>query len=120
MLNKHPKAPPPTLPPGPPPSPTLLLESIILRSVKSFPHASAAGPSSLRSSHLREAILCPTPDRAGQILTSLSWFVNPLASGRAPHICSPPPLWDHPACLPEEKWRPPSHRRWGSASPAHL
>ncbi len=92
MLNKHPQAPPPTLPPGPPPSPTLLPESIILRSVKSFPNASAAGPSGLRPSHLREAILCPSPDRAGQILSSLSRFVNLLASGRAPtsvlpHLC---------------------------------
>ncbi len=92
MLNKHPQAPPPTLPPGPPPSPTLLPESIIFRSVKSFPNASAAGPSGLRPSHLREAILCPSPDRAGQILSSLSRFVNLLASGRAPisilsHLC---------------------------------
>ncbi len=92
MLNKHPQAPPPTLPPGPPPSPTLLPESIILRSVKSFPNASAAGPSGFRPSHLREAILWPSPDRAGQILSSLSRFVNLLASGHAPtsvlpHLC---------------------------------
>ncbi len=91
MLNKHPQAPPPTLPPGPLSSPTLLPESIILRSVKSFPNASAAGPSGLRPSHLREAILCPSPDRAGQILSSLSRFVNLLASGCAPTSVLPGP-----------------------------
>ncbi len=65
---------------------------------------------SLRSSsHLREAILCPSPDRAGHIVSSLSRFVNLLrrwglrrltskclsysSSSTVTSTLTPPPAW---------------------------
>ena len=89
MLSKHPQAPPPSLPSGTPPSPSQLSEKVILRQVKSFPNGSAPGPSGLRPSHLREAVLCPSPDRSNQILSSLSCFTNLLASGGVPPPIQP-------------------------------
>lgn len=50
------------------------------------------GPSGLRPSHLRDAVACPSPNRADQLLTSLTRFVNLLAAGQTPkfiipHLC---------------------------------
>ena len=68
-------------------------ERVVHQGVKSFPRGSAPGPSGLRPSHLREAVGCPSPDRTSQVLTSLTKFVNLLATGQAPssifpHLCS--------------------------------
>ena len=88
MQDKHPQAPPPTLPPGPTPPSVEVPDRVVLHGVKSFPKDSAPGPSGLRPNHLYEAVCCPSPDRAGQVLTSLTKFVNLLATGRAPcSIC---------------------------------
>ena len=89
MLNKHPQAPPPALPTGSVPPPAILRDSAILRGVKSFPNGSAPGPSGLRPSHLREAVGCPSPDRANLALTSLTSFINLLAAGQAPPLILP-------------------------------
>ena len=58
----------------------------------SFPNGSAPGPSGLRPSHLKEAVKCRSPDKAGQLLSTLTRFVNLLAAGKAPseiqpHLC---------------------------------
>lgn len=92
MLAKHPQAVPPTLPSGPSPPPVSLREATILKCVKSFPKGSAPGPSGLRTSHLRAAVACPSPDHANRFLSALTNFVNLLAAGRipsdvAPHLC---------------------------------
>ena len=92
MLNKHPQAPPPSLPTDSVPSPTKLPKSAIMRGVKSFSRGSVPGPSGLRPSHLREAVGCPSPDRANSILSSLTRFTNLLAAGQSPssilpHLC---------------------------------
>ena len=94
MLTKHPQTAPPALPPGPvpPPPPTTVTESVVQKGVSSFPNGSVPGPSSLRPSHLREAVRCPSPDQANLVLASLTRFVNLLAAGRAPptiipHLC---------------------------------
>ena len=92
MLNKHPQAPSPSLPTDPLPSSTKLPVSAIMRGVKSFPCGSAPGPSGLRPSHLREAVGCPSPDRANSVLLSLTRFTNLLAAGQSPsfvlpHLC---------------------------------
>ncbi len=68
----------------PVPSPAILSEPAVLKGVRSFPNASAPGPSGLRPSHLQEAIRCPSPDCAAQALTTLTSLVNLLAAGRAP------------------------------------
>ena len=92
MLGKHPQAPPPSLPSGPTPASVTLSEAVILKGVKSFPNASAPGPSGLRPSHLKEAVKCPSPDRANLIISRLTRFTNLLAAGQTPlpvtpHLC---------------------------------
>ena len=47
MQSKHPQAPPPSVPPDPVPSPAVLSEPAVLKGVRSFPNASAPGPSGL-------------------------------------------------------------------------
>ena len=64
----------------------------VLRAIKSFPAGSAPGPSSLRASHLKEAILCPSPDCAAHATRALSNVVRLLSNGCAPpevvpHLC---------------------------------
>ena len=89
MLSKHPQSAPPTLPPGPAPTPVSLLTSAVRKGVLSFPHGSAPGPSALRPSHLREAVRCPSPDQADRLLAALTNVVNLLAAGQAPPTINP-------------------------------
>ena len=64
---------------------TVLNEVIVRKGVLSFLRGSAPGPSGLRPSHLREATTCPLPNLADQLLSTLSRFVNLLASaGQVP------------------------------------
>ncbi len=86
MLNKHPQVSTPVIPLGPTPLPIKLAESTVVKGVKSFP---APGPSGLQPSHLRETILCPSPDYANRLLFSLTGLVNLLASGHAPPTILP-------------------------------
>ena len=94
MLAKHPQNPPPSLPSDPaPPSPEIP-EAMVLKAVQSFPTGSAPGPSVLRTTHLKEAILCPFFSSASWALQSLSAFVNKFGAGRSPpevtpHLCGP-------------------------------
>ncbi len=92
MLAKHPQSAPPPIPPDPSPSPPNISEEEVLKALRSFPGGSAPGPSSLRANHLREAVLCPSPDRAARALRALSGLVRILCAGRAPqevipHLC---------------------------------
>ena len=64
-------------------------ELAVKKGVRSFPNGSAPGPSGLRPSHLREAVGCPSPDRANRFLSSLTSFLNLLAGGRAPPTITP-------------------------------
>ena len=57
--------------------------------MKSFPSGSAPGPSGLRPTHVREAVLCPSADRSRESLLALTKFVNLLASGRTPQSVLP-------------------------------
>jgi len=61
-------------------------------SIKSFSKGSAPGPSGLRANHLKEAVFCPSPDRANHALHCLMKLVNLLWAGIAPgsvisHLC---------------------------------
>ncbi len=67
MKSKHPPA---SAPPDRPPPSATISESTVL---KCFPKGSAPG---LLPSHLREAVCCPSPDRANQLLSALTQFVN--------------------------------------------
>ena len=61
MESKHPRAPPPTLPSSPPPTPIQIGEEDVLRALHSFPVDSSPGPSLLTPTHLKEAVLCTAP-----------------------------------------------------------
>ena len=71
------------------PPPYTISESVVRKGVKSFPNGSSPGPSGLCPSHLREAVGCPSPDQANQLLVALTRFINCLASGRAPSVVIP-------------------------------
>ena len=92
MLSKHPQVAPPSLPQGPPSPPPHIASEIILKAIRSFPAGSAPGPSHFRAAHLKEAVLCPSPGQAAQVMHSLTGLVNLLCSGHAPpevvpHLC---------------------------------
>ena len=115
MLSKHPQSAPPTLPPGPAPTPVSLLTSAVRKGVLSFPHGSAPGPSALRPSHLREAVRCPSPDQADRLLAALTNVVNLLAAGQAPPTINPFLCGASiPSCQPKEEWGSPPDCRGGS------
>ena len=91
MLAKHPQDPLPVLPTDPCPTPAVISERAVLRALKSFASGSAPGPSSFRVSHFKEAVLCPSPDRATRALHSLTAVVQLLSAGQlplvVPHLC---------------------------------
>ena len=92
MLAKHPQVDPPSVASSPVPSVHSMDEAEVLRTLKSFPNGTAPGPSGLRANHLKEAILCLSPDRASRALRALTGLVNALCSGQAsmeviPHLC---------------------------------
>ena len=71
MLAKHPQVSPPQIPLDPAPLPADISEGDVLRALKSFPDGSAPGPSGCRANHLKEAVLCPSPDCAAFALRNL-------------------------------------------------
>ena len=89
MRMEHPQSSPAAPPPGHAPPPISLSELIIRKGMLSFPRGLAPGPSGLQPSHLHEAITCPSPAQADQLLTSLTRFVNLLAAGQAPRSIVP-------------------------------
>ena len=64
MRAKHPVSSIPTLPTDPPPPAVQVSKEEVSRALKSFPNCSAPGPSGLRANHLKQAVFCPSPDRA--------------------------------------------------------
>ena len=92
MLAKHPQANPPHLPPDPVPPPVQISERVVVKALRSFPSGTAPGPSGLRANHLKEAVFCPSPDRANFALRSLTSVVSFLCTGKSPpdvtpHLC---------------------------------
>ena len=60
--------------------------------MRSFPRDSSPGPSLLRANHLKEAILCPSPDSGNKALQAITGTVNHLCAGCihpevVPHLC---------------------------------
>ena len=92
MLAKHPQVNPPPTPTAPAPPPVQVAEVDVFKALKSFPNGSAPGPSSFRANHFKEAVFCPSPDRANNAVQALLGVINLLCAGRAPpevvpHIC---------------------------------
>ena len=79
MLAKHPQVNPPPTPTAPAPPPVQVAEVDVFKALKSFPNGSAPGPSSFRANHFKEAVICPSPDRANNAVQALPEVV--------PHIC---------------------------------
>ena len=89
MIEKHPAASPPSVPSDPTPPPVEVTNSDVIKALRSFPTGTAPGPSGLRAIHLKEAVLCPSPDRANHALSNLTKFVNQLCAGQAPPSATP-------------------------------
>ena len=89
MLEKLPCVDPPTIPETPPPNPIEVSVVQVVGALRSFPAGSAPGSSGLRANHLKEAVFCPSPDRANHTLLCLSRVVNLLCAGKLPHTVIP-------------------------------
>ena len=92
MQLKHPQDVAPVLPLDPVPAAASISVADIVKSLRSFPNGTAPGPSGLRANHLKEAIFCPSPDRASSAVHALSKVINLLVSGKVPldvvpHLC---------------------------------
>ncbi len=97
MLSKHPQHPRPGLDsilPPLPSSPTsfTITSSVVQQAIASFPNGTGPGPSGFRASHLKEAIICPSPVVRLALLNSITSFVNFLCQGVipseiTPHLC---------------------------------
>ena len=93
-----------------------ITETAVRQGVRSFPNGSAPGPSGLRSTHLREAMGCPSTDRSSQVDSVCEPFGLWQSS-----TCHPTPsLWGHPSRHPEKEWWSPAHRRRGSSAAADV
>ncbi len=107
MKSKHPQGPPASAPPDPPPPSATISESTVLKCSKSFPKGSAPGPSGLRPSHLREAVCCPSPDRANQLLSA------PFSGWPYAPVSHPSFMWRYTPRLPKEEQWPSPYCSWG-------
>ena len=92
MRAKHPSAPPPSPFPSPPAPPVQVSGEDVVRALHSFPLGSAPSLSSLRASHLLEAVSCSSSDRSSSALQGLVRVVNLLSRGCVapsvlPHLC---------------------------------
>ena len=92
MESKHPQSLPPSIPPSQPQSPIELVDTQVIKALRSFPNGSAPGPSNLRATHLKEAVSCPSPGKAAHATQALTRVVSLLCNGHAPsqivpHLC---------------------------------
>ena len=89
MVIKHPSGVPPSFPSDSVPSPVEVAEANVIKALRSFPTGTAPGPSGLRANHLKEAVFCPSPDRANYAVLSLTKLINLLCAGATPPAVSP-------------------------------
>ena len=68
MLAKHPQVNSPPTRTAPAPPPVQVAEVDVIDALKSFSNGSAPGPSSFRANHFKEAVFCPSPDRANNAI----------------------------------------------------
>ena len=64
-------------------------EANVIEALRYFPTGTAPGPSGLRANHLKEAVFCPSPDRANYALLSLTKLINLLCAGLTPPAVTP-------------------------------
>ena len=88
MLAKHPQSLHPPSPATPAPTPVQITAEGLAKALKSFPSGSAPGPSSFRPTHFKEAVFCPSPDRANRALLALLDVINLMGAGDVrPWLC---------------------------------
>ena len=84
LLSLHPQTAAPTLPPSPVPAPISFTTKVVLKAIMSFPATSAAGPSGLKATHLKEAVCCTSPTSAERALNAWTNLANLFVGGHAP------------------------------------
>lgn len=89
MMEKHPAAPAPLLPVGPPPPLVVFPSEIVKGRLQSFPNSSGAGGSGFRPQYFKDIVACPNTFVAGESLESLTSLVNCVAAGKAPRVIAP-------------------------------
>ena len=99
LLAQHPQADLPFIPPTSHSLPIQASMEDVSKALKSFPPGSAPGPSSLCANHFKQAIRCPSSDRANKVLHSLTGVVNLLCAGNVPPSVIPHLCWDLLPCL---------------------
>ena len=68
MRAKHPQSDPPLVPTTPRPPPIEVSTEDVVGALRSFPTGSAPGPTCLCANHLKEAVFCPSLNRANNAL----------------------------------------------------
>ena len=89
MKQKHPASPLPTLPPLPPPIPYSFTAAELIPALNSFNNSTAAGPSGLRASHLKDAFSAKNFSTGVQLIDVMTDVINTVAAGRAPPELAP-------------------------------
>jgi hypothetical protein len=84
MKDKHPQSPPPALPKGPTPKAFSISKEQAATALASFHSGTAAGPSSLCTAHLRDAIAAPAAVWSSSCLDTLTEVLNTLAKDNIP------------------------------------
>ena len=89
MRQKHPSSPTPPLPAQPPPAPFTFTVEDVIPALNSFHSATAAGPSGLRASHLKDALTAKNLTGGVPFINVMTDVINILASGKAPPSLAP-------------------------------
>ncbi|XP_026438312.1 uncharacterized protein LOC113336844 [Papaver somniferum] len=85
LMQKHPSAPPPSIPAEPIPCNAITVDSkTVLKAIKSFPKGTSCGRDGLRAQHLLDAMSGAANAVADELLSSLTKVVNLWLAGRCP------------------------------------
>jgi hypothetical protein len=89
MEEKHPSSPVPSLPEGPPPEAFTFTPTQVLAALTTFKTGTAAGPSQMRASHFKEAVMAPEANKSHQCLCTMTEILNILSQGKVPDPVTP-------------------------------
>ncbi|XP_026421300.1 uncharacterized protein LOC113317402 [Papaver somniferum] len=85
LSDKHPPAPPPTIPDDPIPCDAIKVDTVsVLKAIKSFPKGTSCGRDGLRAQHLFDAMSGAANTVADELLASMTNVVNLWLSGKCP------------------------------------
>ena len=90
MYEKHPQAPPPSIPADAPSTPSIrFAPNQVVGGIQSFRSGSAPGPSGFRPEHLKAVISTKVPSRRQKAIAAITAFINHIVDGRLPAACAP-------------------------------